>query len=128
MQYRYPRQPKNEDSFEEFCLVLLREHWSLPTLERYGHRGERQYGVDLLDTGGSGPLRAVQCKHHDANKTLPPKELEAEVEKARGFPEKISEFFVLTTAKKSAQTQRKVRTLNKERPLAGYVRVAGETD
>lgn len=118
MQYRY-RQPKNEDAFEEFCLVLLREHWSLPTLERYGHRGERQDGVDLLDTGGGSPLRAVQCKHHESTKTLPPRELEAEVAKARDFPERIDEFFILTTAKKSALAQRKIRTINKEHAATG---------
>jgi tetratricopeptide (TPR) repeat protein len=119
MQYRYNRQPKNEDAFEEFCLVLVRDHWSLPTLERYGHRGERQHGVDLLDTGGASPLRAVQCKHHDPNKTLPPKELEAEVEKARSFPEKIGEYLVLTTAKKSVQAQRIVRAINTDHAAKG---------
>lgn len=113
MQYRY-RHPKHEDAFEEFCPALLRDHWTLPTLDRYGRRGERQNGVDLLDTGGGEPLRAVQCKHHDHAKTIPPRELEAEVEKAKGFPEKIGEFYVLTTAKKSTHAQRKVRSINKE--------------
>src|SRR5437763_16406541 len=112
MPYRYP-QPANEDAFEEFCLVLLRDHWTLPTLDRYGHRGERQDGVDLVDTGGGSPFRGVQCKHHDSTKTLPPRELEAEVEKAKGFPEPLNEFFILTTAKKSTQAQRKVRDINK---------------
>ena len=85
------RQPSNEDEFEEFCLQLLREHWSLPTLDRYGHRGERQHGVDLLDTGGTTPLRAVQCKHHEITKTLPPAELHAEVARAKTFPGGIDE-------------------------------------
>lgn len=118
MQYRYP-QPKNEDAFEEFCLILLREHWSLPTLDRYGHRGERQDGVDLIDTGGGTPLRGVQCKHHEASKTLPPRELEIEVEKAKGFPQKLDEFSILTTAKKSTHAQRKGREINREHAAKG---------
>ncbi len=122
MQYRY-RQPHNEDSFEEFCLTLLREHWSLPTLERYGHRGERQDGVDLFDVGGRSPLRGVQCKHHDGQKNLPPKELEAEVAKAKGFPEKLDEFYILTTAKKSTQGQRKLQAINKEHAAKGLFTV-----
>lgn len=113
MQGRY-RQPKNEDAFEEFCLELLREHWALPTLERYGHRGERQDGVDLFDTGGSKPFRGVQCKHHAPHKTITPSELQDEVDKAKAFPEKLDEFYVLTTAKKSARAQRKVREINTE--------------
>ncbi len=122
MQYRY-RQPHNEDAFEEFCLTLLREHWSLTTLERYGHRGERQDGVDLFDVGGRSPIRGVQCKHHDGQKTLPPKELEAEITKAKNFPEKLDEFYVLTTAKKSTQAQRKVQSLNKEHATKGLFTV-----
>ena len=86
MQYRY-RQPKNEDAFEEFCLVLLRQHWSMPSLDRYGRRGQRQNGVDLVDNGGGEPLRGVQCKHHDVNKPLPPRELEAAVNDAKTFPQ-----------------------------------------
>ncbi len=118
MPNRY-RQPKNEDDFEEFCLVLLREHWSLPTLDRYARRGEGQDGIDLLDTGGDVPVRAVQCKHHDQNKTLPPKELAEEVEKAKGAREKIGEYYVLTTAKKSARTQLRVREINNAHIAAG---------
>jgi hypothetical protein len=54
--FRYP-QPPNEDAFEEFCLVLLKE--TRPRLERYGHRGERQHGVDLLDMSGDAVLYAA---------------------------------------------------------------------
>jgi tetratricopeptide (TPR) repeat protein len=122
MQYRY-RQPHNEDAFEEFCLTLLREHWSLPTLERYGHRGERQDGVDLFDVGGRSPLRGVQCKHHDGQRTFPPRELEAEVTKARNFPEKLDEFYILTSAKKGTQAQRKVQAINKDHAARGLFTV-----
>lgn len=53
MNERRYHQPADESSFEEFCLVLLRDHWKMPGLARFGHRGEEQHGVDLLDLGGT---------------------------------------------------------------------------
>lgn len=107
--YRY-RQPTDENAFEELCLVLFRE--TRPRVERYGHRGERQHGVDLLDLSGDQPLFAAQCKHHNPNKSLQPAELQAEVDKALGFPIEIGEYAFVTTAKKTAATQLAVRQLN----------------
>ena len=77
-------------------------------LERYGRRGERQDEVDLLDLAGVEPLCGVQCKHHEAWKTLPPAELQGEVDKALCFPKPLGRFILLTTAKKSAATQLRV--------------------
>ena len=119
---RHP-QPPNEDAFEEFCLVLLRRHWNCPSLERIGHRGERQHGVDLVDLSGCDPLRAAQCKHHAADKTLPPLEFRAEVEKAKGFRPALGHYAVLTTAKKSADTQKEVILVNKEQREQGLFQV-----
>ena len=42
--------PTSEEVFEELCLALLKRHWSRAGLERFGKRGERQFGVDILDT------------------------------------------------------------------------------
>src|SRR5688572_1260215 len=80
MSFRYP-QPSNEDDFELFGLRFLRELWQCPALHQYGKRGERQDGIDLIDEGGGAPLRAVQCKHHEPDMTIPPREIEAEVGK-----------------------------------------------
>ncbi|WP_437854726.1 tetratricopeptide repeat protein [Sorangium sp. So ce363] len=120
--YRYP-QPANEDAFEEFCLALVKDVWARPNLQRYGHRGERQYGIDLLDQSGQPPLLAVQCKHHDPTKTLPPKELEDEINKALTFSDPIGDYLVLTTAKKSTHTQDKVRKLNAAHSAVGPFKI-----
>jgi len=71
--------PANEHEFEQLCLRLFRAHWSCPTLELYARRGERQYGIDIIDLGGSIPLRAAQCKCIEPWKTLSPAEIEEEV-------------------------------------------------
>jgi tetratricopeptide (TPR) repeat protein len=121
--HQYP-QPPNEHAFEDFCLALMRDVWSLPTLQKFGRRGERQHGVDLLDLGEAPTLRAVQCKHHAPHMTLPPDELAAEVEKARTLPgEPIAEYWVLTTAKKSTATQQRVREINRDHAARGLFRV-----
>lgn len=119
---RWP-QPRNEDEFEELCLLVLQEHWQLPSLERYGHRGDRQNGVDLWDPKGVAPRRAVQCKHHAPSKTLPPSEVEAEVRKARGFRHPIQDFFIVTTGKRSVQTADRVGEINDTQRAAGGFQV-----
>jgi hypothetical protein len=116
------QQPPNEDAFEEFCLVLLRRHWNCPSLERFGHRGEQQHGVDLVDLGGGDPLRAAQCKHHAPDQTLPPSEFRGEVEDAKGFQPALGHYAVLTTAKKSADTQKEVILVNKELHLIALIK------
>jgi hypothetical protein len=120
--HRY-RQPSNEDDFEDFCLLLLRRHWVSPQVDRFGHRGERQHGVDLIDKSGMTPLRVAQCKHHSPWKTLPPAELRAEVAKAKGFPKTIGLYVVLTSAKKSAETDLEVVDINEAHKQAGLFTV-----
>src|SRR5688572_29883075 len=111
MSFRYP-QPSNEDDFELFCLRFLRELWRCPTLQQYGKRGERQDGIDLVDEGGGPPLRAVQCKHHEPDKTLPPAEIEAGKALRSALP--LDEFFILTTARKTAPAQNAVICINRD--------------
>lgn len=108
---RYP-QPNNEHEFELLCLDVLREALSRPGLVQHGHRGERQHGVDLVDLAAESTRLAVQCKHHKPYKTLPPAELQAEVDKALRSPLRIDEYIVATTARRSAATQRRIAELN----------------
>jgi hypothetical protein len=55
-------------------------------LQLYGKRGEEQTGVDIIDVGGEEKLFGAQCKLKEEYKTLPPAEIEAEVNKAKTFP------------------------------------------
>jgi hypothetical protein len=90
--------PKNDDDFEEMCLQLLRRHWSRPGLEIFGKRGERQYGIDILDVGGEIPIYAAQCKLREEHKSLRPAEIQAEVDQARQFTPLLGKYGILTTA------------------------------
>jgi hypothetical protein len=77
--------PTNDDDFEKLCRDILRLHWSCPGLEIFGKRGERQFGIDLLDLSGKDPLYAAQCKLKEEHKNLPPADIEAEVNEAKLF-------------------------------------------
>jgi tetratricopeptide (TPR) repeat protein len=106
------QQLDNEDDFELLCLRYLRHEWKCPGLQRFGKRGERQFGIDLIDPTGSKPIRAAQCKHHEMDKTIPFHEVEAEIEKAKQYPIPLEEYFILTTARKTADLQTKLHALN----------------
>jgi hypothetical protein len=98
MRLNYPH-PNQSDEFERLGLALLRAYWKCPTLELYARRGEKQFGVDIFDEGGGSPLAAGQCKLREEGSHLLPKEIEAEVAKAKTFPEKIGRFAILNYGK-----------------------------
>jgi tetratricopeptide (TPR) repeat protein len=115
--------PTSEDRFEELCLAVMKRHWSRKGLERFGKRGERQFGVDILDTLGESPLYAAQCKLKEQWKTLEPSEIETEVNKAKTFPSKLDHYVILTSAKVSTAAQLTVQSINQEHRAAGLFTV-----
>jgi tetratricopeptide (TPR) repeat protein len=115
--------PTSEDRFEELCLALMKRHWSRKGLERFGKRGERQFGVDILDTLGESPLYAAQCKLKEQWKTLEPSEIETEVNKAKSFPSKLDHYVILTSAKISTAAQLTVQAINQQHRTAALFTV-----
>lgn len=122
MRYRYDP-PANGADFELLCLRLLQEEWKLPQLQLYGHLGDPQEGIDIFDSVGTPPSRAAQCKLHDRGKSIPPTEIRKEVSKVRKSSQKITEYYILTTAKKSKKVQDEVLRINKEHQEEGLFRV-----
>jgi tetratricopeptide (TPR) repeat protein len=115
--------PTNDDVFEKMCRDLLRFYWSRPGLEIFGKRGERQFGIDILDLGGVDPLYGAQCKLKEQHKTLPPSVIEDEVAEARQFSPPLEKYGILTTAKVSTQAQRKIREINQAHKAGGLFEV-----
>jgi tetratricopeptide (TPR) repeat protein len=109
---RYP-QPDNEDAFEEMCLRFYRKLWKNEGLVLYAKRGEQQDGVDIHDPLCLKPTRAVQCKHHEPTKTLPPAEIKKEVQKAENSKLPIDHYVIATTARKTRTAQNTVSELNR---------------
>jgi hypothetical protein len=106
--------PANEADFERLCLALLRVHWSCPGLDLYAHRGEKQFGIDILDLAAKEPLSAAQCKLHALWKTIPPTEIRSEVQKAKKDEPKLGRYAILTTAKASRAAHDAVLKINQE--------------
>lgn len=115
----YP-QPGNERAFEEMCLRFYRKRWKNENLELYAKRGEKQDGVDIHDPACIPPPHAVQCKHHERHKTLPPAEIKDEVAKAEKSSLPIEHYVIATTAKKTKNAQDTVVELNK-RPSKRFI-------
>jgi len=115
--------PESEVVFEELCLEVLKRHWSRPGLERFGKKGENQYGVDIFDTLGESPEYAAQCKLKEQWKSLEPGEIRAEVEKAKTFPSKLDHYAILTTGKVSGEAQLTIKATNQEHRKVGLFKV-----
>jgi tetratricopeptide (TPR) repeat protein len=115
--------PTNDDDFERLCLELLRLYWSRPKLAIFGKRGERQFGIDILDLGGQVSIFAAQCKLKEEHKNLPPSTIQDEVDEAKQFTPPIGKYGILTTAKVSTQAQRKVREINEAHVREGLFEV-----
>jgi predicted helicase len=81
-------------------------------LIRYAKRGEEQDGIDIIDQLGSKPLFAIQCKHHERTKTIPPQEIEDQVSRAEASSQPVDRYIIATTAKKSRRAQDTVLKLN----------------
>ncbi|WP_437968083.1 hypothetical protein WMF04_01755 [Sorangium sp. So ce260] len=115
--------PKTEQEFERFCLEFLRRYWKRPRLDLYAKRGEKQHGVDIVDTTDALDAWAAQCKLHEATKTLPPAEIKSEVLKVKTFPQALQRYAICTTARKTAAAQDCVMEINAEHQAKGLFTV-----
>ena len=93
------QKPKNWQDFERQTRVLFACVLNDPNTQVNGRSGQEQNGVDVYGYRNEDRDRlvGVQCKKKYENKVTE-KELRAEVDKAKNFKPKISEFFLITTA------------------------------
>ena len=116
--------------FEKLCLELLRRDWSCQTLDLYGRPGQGQHGIDIIDTSGTRPLRAIQCKYVAPHRVLRATELHAEVAKAKAFRPKLGEYWILTTSKDDTGLRDALLKINQEheKKKLFHVRLQGQYD
>jgi tetratricopeptide (TPR) repeat protein len=115
--------PTDEDDFEDLCVDLLRLYWVRPGLERYGAKGQRQNGIDILDLKGVSPLHAAQCKLREYGKKLSPTDIETEVNNALSFGVSLGKYGILTSAKVSTQAQNKILEINQRHLQTGQFEI-----
>jgi len=109
--------PANWQDFEALCCDLWRAIWKDPNTERNGRQGQSQHGVDISGRPEQGNSWAgVQCKGKDnyANKKLTGKEVEDEVEKAKSFQPKLSQFIIATTGLKDTKVEELARKITEK--------------
>jgi hypothetical protein len=111
---------KDEDVFEEFCLVLWKRILNDPNAQLNGRRGQRQKGVDLFGRrDGIGEWVGVQCKVR-TDGTLSTADIVEDVEKAKHFNPRLSELVFATTAKRDQALQEFVRNLSDQNIKDGH--------
>ena len=59
-----PLHELDDDTFEDLCRELVRAEDEVTSAERYGTRGQTQFGVDVRIVYKDGSLGAGQCKSH----------------------------------------------------------------
>lgn len=118
--------PTNEIDFERFCCDFLKRHWPGSSPERWGRRGQKQHGVDIVDMNAIEPLRAGQCKFKKPGQLLSSDELRAEIEEAKAFNLDgltIGHYTILTTSENDTDVQAAVITINRTHRKSGLFRV-----
>lgn len=118
--------PKNWQDFESLCRDLWCEIWKDPNTQKNGRSGQEQYGVDIYGRPNEGKFWAgVQCKGKDSytNKIVTEKELLTEVEKAKNFTPKLSQWILATTSVRDAKIQQKAREITNEHKKKGLFSV-----
>lgn len=104
---RWPK-PRSEDEFEEIVVDFLRLRWGDPNAQRFGRRGQRQHGVDVIGRPSrlGGASAAGQAKNVAS---LSVSDVVAEVRKAARFPGGLAEFCVVTSCDRDASLLAAVR-------------------
>lgn len=116
------RKPANWQDFETLCKKLWGEIWRCPEIKKNGRAGQAQHGVDVYGVpAGEDGYYGIQCKGKDdyTNAVFTEKEVDAEIEKARGFIPALKKLYFATTANKDAAIEAYVRQRNLKNRAAG---------
>lgn len=105
--------PKNWQDFESKICVLFACILNDPNTQQNGRSGQKQNGVDVYGYRHQHCLVGVQCKKK-FEKVVTDEELKSEVEKAKKFKPKISEFILVTTAPRDQKIQETARVITED--------------
>jgi tetratricopeptide (TPR) repeat protein len=125
-QFRQTPPFKNWQDAEAFFRDFFKARWKDPNTQRNGRSGQPQHGVDIFGQPDCGTdLAGVQVKGKDdfAKQQVTDKELRAEVEKAKSFEPKLSQFILATTAARDEGIQETARTITAEHQKQGLFTV-----
>jgi hypothetical protein len=114
----------NDDLFEDFCLDIYKILFQDRNAQRNGRRGQRQNGVDIF-CHINFPLEwiGIQCKVRNSSESLNINEIKREVENAKAFNPKLSQYIIATTMQRDSLLQEKIRELNQKNIESGFFEV-----
>lgn len=101
---KLPRSDSAEE-FENMCADVLRIKYNCH-FKRYGRRGQKQNGIDLIGSPEQQSCIVVQCKNYSEHtyKKLK-KQLEKDIEAAGNLPFDIKKFVVMTALDADVEIQ-----------------------
>lgn len=100
---------ENEDVFEILCLELIRMDDAYENANKYGTKGQRQFGVDILaQKKGLQEWLGIQCKVKE-KRSISVREIENEIQKAYNLNPKLTKYMFYTTAKRDVKVQDFIR-------------------
>lgn len=118
--------PSHWSDFESLCCDLWREIWEDLNTKKNGRQGQPQNGVDIYGRPHKGNLWGgiqCKCKNNDLNKNLTASEVEEEIQKAKSFVPRLSEFIIATTGPKDAKIEELARKITQEHLKEGLFSV-----
>jgi len=109
---------------------LFREILGDPNVKRFGTRGQRQDGVDIVGHRDRKPkqLVGVQCKLKSGRSKLTRKEVRTEVQAALKYKPRLKEYFIVATSKDDKELDQYAQELMQEQEVAGrqiYIAIWG---
>lgn len=95
------------DEFESMIRDICALEWSDPNTDKFGRKGQKQYGVDVYGQPATlnGRYRAAQCKLRTTKDQLARQEIEAEISGAKQFPHELDTLIIATDAPRDTHTQ-----------------------
>lgn len=118
--------PQYWEAFEDMLHELFTAEWKDPHAQKHGRSGQPQNGVDVYGQPEQKDTWAgVQAKKKDrlAASVVTEKDLEDEVNKAKKFEPKLSEFILATTGQSDQRIQKKARLLTEAHQKEGLFTV-----
>lgn len=108
--------PSSWEDFEDLCYYLSLETKTLSSAMKYGRRGQSQFGIDIAGNTAESRTewKAIQCKLKTEilGGRLQEKEIYAEYEKSKKFPQPLSHLIFATTCATDNVSQDAVNTIN----------------
>ena len=121
------KKPSNWQDFELLCKLLWGEIWVCEdSIKRHGRLGQNQYGVDVYaNVEKYGGYCGIQCKGKDdyTKAQLTEAEIDAEIEKAKGFEPELKLLVFATTANKDVKIEGYIRKKDVENRNRGLFQV-----